>query len=103
MKVWGHIEVPTAVVSTGVALVASALTGIVTFTVAEARAAAQFRATMADHTEQIDRLRSLPVDDLKRMPARFEIFVAAAEAQAKDVAEIKRLLQPKRRSPASLP
>lgn len=89
----GQVEVPAAVVTAAVALITSALTGVVTFTVAEARAAAEFRTVVASHTMELDRLRGLPVEDLKALPARFEVFVAAAESQAKSVEEMKRLLQ----------
>jgi len=93
VKLFGQVTVPAAVITAAVALGTSAVTGVVTYTVAEAHATAEFRATLADHSTQIDRLRGLPVDDLKALPARFEVFVAAAESQAASVAEMKRILQ----------
>lgn len=97
----GQVEVPAAVITAAVALITSALTGVVTFTIAEARATAEFRAELADHREVLKDLRGLPVSDLKALPARFEVFVAAAEMQAKSVEEMKRLLQRDTR-PASM-
>ncbi len=82
----GQIEVPAAAVTAAIALATSAITGIVTFTVGEARATAEFRADVAAHGRKLDRLDGLPVDDLKRLPARFEVYVAAAEMQAKAAA-----------------
>jgi hypothetical protein len=87
VRLWrGQIEVPAAVITAAVALVTSAITGIVTFTVAEARATAEFRADVAAHSRKLDRLDGLPVEDLKKLPARFEVYVAAAEMQAKAAA-----------------
>lgn len=88
----GQIEVPAAVVTAVVALTTSALTGVTTFTLAEARATAAFRATVESHSFELDRLRGLPVDDLKRLPSRFEALVSASEAQTKSVEELKGLM-----------
>lgn len=89
----GQVEVPAAVITAAVALVTSALTGVTTYTLAEARATAEFRSIVASHTLELDRLRGLPVESLTALPARFEVFVAAAEMQARSVEEMKRLLQ----------
>jgi hypothetical protein len=93
VKLPGQVTVPAAAITAAITLATSAVTGVVTYTLAEAHATAEFRATLADHSAQIDRLRGLPVEDLKALPARFEVFVAAAESQAQSVAEMKRILQ----------
>lgn len=93
MKALGQVEIPAAAVTAAIALLASGVTWLISSTWAEARAAAEFRTTIASHSLELDRLRGLPVDDLKRLPGRFEVFVAAAEMQAKSVEEMKQLLK----------
>ena len=92
LRALGQIEVPAAVVTAVVALATSALTGVTTYTLAEARATAAYRATVESHSYELERLRGLPVADLKALPARFEVLVSAAEAQAKSVEELKVLM-----------
>jgi len=89
----GQITVPAAVITAVIALASSAVTGVVTFTLAEARATTEFRAEVADHRRALRELEGLPISDLKRLPARFEAFMLAAEAQAKTVDRIELLLR----------
>lgn len=89
----GQVTVPAAVLTAAITLVSSAMTGVVTFTIAEAKATAEFRTEVADHRRALKELEGLPVEDLKRLPARFEVFMAAAELQSKSVARIEALLR----------
>lgn len=93
LRALGQVEVPAAVITAAITLVTSALTGVVTYTVAQAQAVAEFRATVDDHSREIDRLRSLPVEDLKALPARFEVVAAASEQTARSVDRIEALLR----------
>lgn len=90
---FGQVTVPAAVITAIITLASSAVTAVVTFTIAEAHATAEFRAEVADHRRELKSLEGLPVEDLKKLPGRFEAYVAAAEAQGKTMERIEVLLR----------
>jgi hypothetical protein len=93
MRLLGQVELKTA----GVSVALSVVMWFGGQTWGKHEANENMRRMVEAHEKELKKYEGLPVEELKRLPARFEVFVAVAEQQAATVDRIEKLLLDQRR------